>query len=461
MVLLAALLCVAGGKLEWFFDGTSWSGVGVQRSDALKVKGLGKELVLDAPELELAFGAETWSLTDGGAPWLSGRWSRKAVTKRRVVLELSPEAAAALERERAERVAALAAGWGLVDPAVDATLVKARGGFGLKNEKGGDGPAMVSGRLALRLTFSGTVTGLLDGETVTRPWREKLRVKARTPAVPRDDVALPPDVDTTPPVADFLLGQTSGVAPFTVGFLSTSSGHVTSHAWDFGDGSSSSVPDPVHVFTDPGQFVVSLEVSGPFGSDRRERLVSVTGEPTTLQRVFPVSGVAPLLDGSLADARLGGPDGVVLQRPLPGGGDPFSHAVFSRPVGEVTPAGNHYEVHLAASSQLGSGQLEDLVLEVCVLLRRTAPEPDELEFLVEPRQWLVDRPPPPLGGPAPLNNIDLVTLGPVLDAEPDDVVELHVLNVSAPTSGPSDADLLFVRLDDASVVLPVRPAGEP
>ena len=50
-------------------------------------------------------------------------------------------------------------------------------------------------------------------------------------------------------------------------FTNASSGTITSTSWDFGDGSSSSDLDPVHVYTTPGTYVVTLTVTGPCGTD--------------------------------------------------------------------------------------------------------------------------------------------------------------------------------------------------
>ncbi len=50
-------------------------------------------------------------------------------------------------------------------------------------------------------------------------------------------------------------------------FTSTSAGTIDSYSWDFGDGGSSTMEDPIHVYAAPGNYVVTLTVTGPCGTD--------------------------------------------------------------------------------------------------------------------------------------------------------------------------------------------------
>jgi PKD repeat protein len=51
------------------------------------------------------------------------------------------------------------------------------------------------------------------------------------------------------PVANFSGSPTSGVAPLNVNFSDASSGTITSWAWTFGDGGTSSAQNPGHAYT--------------------------------------------------------------------------------------------------------------------------------------------------------------------------------------------------------------------
>lgn len=64
--------------------------------------------------------------------------------------------------------------------------------------------------------------------------------------------------------ADFTAAPTSGTKPLSVEFTGTAMGSPTSWHWDFGDGSSSTLQNPSHNYTDPGTYGVSLTVSNDF-----------------------------------------------------------------------------------------------------------------------------------------------------------------------------------------------------
>ncbi len=99
------------------------------------------------------------------------------------------------------------------------------------------------------------------------------------------------------PVAEFSAAPSAGVAPLAVQFDNLSTGLVTSFAWSFGDGSSSSATDPAHLYVLPGTYTVTLSASGPGGSDVETKTDYVTvrsSTPTAAFRAAPTSGVAPL-----------------------------------------------------------------------------------------------------------------------------------------------------------------------
>ena len=84
----------------------------------------------------------------------------------------------------------------------------------------------------------------------------------------------------TAPVAGFTANVTSGVIPLTVAFTNTSTGMgITSHSWEFGDGTTSSEANPVHTFAAPGTYTVTLTVTNAAGSDTATRTVTATGTP--------------------------------------------------------------------------------------------------------------------------------------------------------------------------------------
>jgi len=71
------------------------------------------------------------------------------------------------------------------------------------------------------------------------------------------------------PVANFTAKPRSGNGPLVVQFTNTTSGHVSSLIWDFGDGTTSTEQNPVHTYTyrNTPDYTVSLSVTGMGGSD--------------------------------------------------------------------------------------------------------------------------------------------------------------------------------------------------
>ncbi len=104
-------------------------------------------------------------------------------------------------------------------------------------------------------------------------------------------------VDPPAPVADFSGTPTSGVAPVSVSFTDLSSGPVSSWAWDFGDGATSTLQDPSHDYTTPGVYTVALTATGPGGSGVETKVGYITiGDPPPVAdfSANPPAGQAPL-----------------------------------------------------------------------------------------------------------------------------------------------------------------------
>ena len=67
--------------------------------------------------------------------------------------------------------------------------------------------------------------------------------------------------DANAPTAAFIGTPTSGSKPLSVQFQDQSTGSPTSWAWDFGDGSTSTLQNPAHQYTQEGDYTVTLVVS--------------------------------------------------------------------------------------------------------------------------------------------------------------------------------------------------------
>jgi len=77
-------------------------------------------------------------------------------------------------------------------------------------------------------------------------------------------------VHCSAPVADFSAEPTTGPAPLDVQFRNLTdveTGCLSSSRWEFGDEQSSDESAPLHTYTEPGTYTVSLTATGPGGSD--------------------------------------------------------------------------------------------------------------------------------------------------------------------------------------------------
>lgn len=111
--------------------------------------------------------------------------------------------------------------------------------------------------------------------------------------------------------ADFSSSSTGSCAlPFEVDFYNLSS-NATTYSWNFGDGGSSSLPNPSHTYTQAGAYTVSLQVSSSCGNDSKTLVDYITvGPEAPCEVLLPEAGAAPQqtgCEGVLYDN--GGPTG--------------------------------------------------------------------------------------------------------------------------------------------------------
>jgi PKD repeat protein len=104
-----------------------------------------------------------------------------------------------------------------------------------------------------------------------------------------------------PPTADFSGSPTSGLAPLAVQFTDQStagSAAITSWAWTFGDGGTSTAQSPSHAYPSAGTYTVSLRVTTADGSDGETKTGYITvnprAGPTAAFSGSPTSGLSPL-----------------------------------------------------------------------------------------------------------------------------------------------------------------------
>nr|WP_284711836.1 PQQ-dependent sugar dehydrogenase [Streptomyces sp. MSC1_001] len=97
------------------------------------------------------------------------------------------------------------------------------------------------------------------------------------------------------PIAQARADRTNGKGPLPVAFTSAGSkdpenGALT-YTWDFGDGTSSSAPDPTHTYTANGQYNARLTVTDPDGKAGSQTMVITVGNTApSLNLILPADG---------------------------------------------------------------------------------------------------------------------------------------------------------------------------
>ena len=83
------------------------------------------------------------------------------------------------------------------------------------------------------------------------------------------------------PESDFIGTPRSGTTPLTVQFTDLSKNNPTSWEWDFGDSGYSSLKNPMHQYTAPGSYQVSLNATNSYGSNLKTvpNYINVTSWP--------------------------------------------------------------------------------------------------------------------------------------------------------------------------------------
>lgn len=127
--------------------------------------------------------------------------------------------------------------------------------------------------------------------TVQDPWggatRDSLRITVLAP--------------NAPPILEATQSRFSGIAPFCVTFsvfVQDPEGKPLRYEWDFGDGHTSQLQDPTHVYTWAGNYTASLTVTDPRGASNRQVFVVHVraNRPPSIEAAtaMPAAGVAPL-----------------------------------------------------------------------------------------------------------------------------------------------------------------------
>lgn len=101
------------------------------------------------------------------------------------------------------------------------------------------------------------------------------------------------------PTVSFVANITTGNIPLAVQFLDSSTNNPIAWAWSFGDGGTSTIQNPVHIYTSSGYYTVTLTATNSAGSDTKSQpgyitATDVTDAPDPLFKATTTSGNAPL-----------------------------------------------------------------------------------------------------------------------------------------------------------------------
>jgi PKD repeat protein len=124
--------------------------------------------------------------------------------------------------------------------------------------------------IAVKIQWSLTISGYIDGEYITSTGTNILWLAKYVGIV--KSIFIEDGFQSTSELvtinfkpflsADFTVNQTTGVPQQTLSFTDKSDGNISSWLWHFGDGSTSTLQNPTHAYTNPGNYSVSLTVSG-------------------------------------------------------------------------------------------------------------------------------------------------------------------------------------------------------
>jgi PKD repeat protein len=123
--------------------------------------------------------------------------------------------------------------------------------------------------------------------------------------------------DPAAPVANFTAFPSTGNAPLMVTFNDTSTNVPTAWSWSFGDGTNATIPNPIHTYSAPGNYTVSLNVTNDDGTDSISRFdfIKVTNLPPTTLTTKPTTIVTTPVTTTVTTTT--GPKPTPTHMPLP------------------------------------------------------------------------------------------------------------------------------------------------
>ncbi|RYZ00797.1 MAG: PKD domain-containing protein [Chitinophagaceae bacterium] len=165
--------------------------------------------------------------------------------------------------------------------------------------------AFGAGPLSLRWSFGdgGTSALATPGHRYAATGQYTVTLQVTDAQGCSDSAVRPQFIRISRPVARFALSDSAASCPpLQVQFQNTST-DIVSQTWDFGNGNTSTLSDPAHLYTEAGVFRPRLIVTGPGGcTDTLLRSIHIKG-PSGSISYSPLSGCAPLSVNLVARTR--------------------------------------------------------------------------------------------------------------------------------------------------------------
>ncbi|MEY3242062.1 MAG: hypothetical protein RIR11_3501 [Bacteroidota bacterium] len=202
-------------------------------------------------------------------------------------------------------------------------------------------------------TYSWTFGQGAQPATATGPGPHTVQYNTSGNTIPRLIVSNNLGLDTAvqqiviglPPVAGFTASNTDAIASFT----NTTTTNAVGYIWDFGDGSTSNLPNPTHTFATDGVYTVTLTATNDCGNSTSTQALTIVTPPTAgFTAANSTQGCAPL---SVSYSNTSTTNATTFNWQFPGG-TPASSTMANPTIAYMT-AGT-YSAILTVSNSAGS-----------------------------------------------------------------------------------------------------------
>lgn len=173
------------------------------------------------------------------------------------------------------------------------------------------------------------------------------------------------DITVTSPVpaANFAGTPTAGNIPLTVQFTDQSINSPTSWSWNFGDGDTSNVQNPTHVYDSVGTYTVALTASNSYGSNTNTRSTYITVNPAVHAAISPNPATVYVNTDLQLNGNPSGGSGIYASHQWSGNTQYLNSTSIVNPVFNCPDVGN-YALIYTVTDNLGYSSSDTIVVNV-------------------------------------------------------------------------------------------------